>query len=109
MKKILLLLSVVFTTTLFAQTGSIRGFVYEKGSGEPIMFCNVVLKGTTIGSPTDINGMYNIPKEQNNIVTYGNNIKATSMLLVHRVPSSMDQAVTFLNSITNGNFNIKKS
>jgi len=62
MKKILLLFSVVFTTTLFAQTGSIRGFVYEEGSGEPVMFCNVFLKGTTIGSPTDINGMYNIPK-----------------------------------------------
>ena len=62
MKKILLLLSVVFTTTLLAQTGSIRGFVYEKGSGEPVMFCNVFLKGTTIGAPTDINGMYNIPK-----------------------------------------------
>ena len=62
MKNILLLLSLVFTTTLFAQTGTIRGFVYEKESGEPVMFCNVFLKGTTIGAPTDINGMYNIPK-----------------------------------------------
>ena len=62
MKKLFLLFSVAFTTTVFAQTGSIRGFVYEKESGEPIMFCNVFLKGTTIGAPTDINGMYNIPK-----------------------------------------------
>ena len=26
------------------------------------MFCNVFLKGTTIGSATDVNGMYNISK-----------------------------------------------
>lgn len=57
----------------------------------------------------DSKGLYNIPKEQNNIVTYGSNVKATGMLLVHRVPSSMDQAVTFLNAITNGNFEITKS
>lgn len=57
----------------------------------------------------DGKGLYNIPKEQNNIVTYGSNVKATGMLLVHRVPSSMDQAVTFLNAITNGNFKITKS
>lgn len=50
-----------------------------------------------------------IPKEQNNVVTYGSNIKATSMLLVHRVPSSMDQSVSFLNAITNGDFEITKS
>ena len=33
-------------------------FVYEKSSGEPVIFCNVILKGTTIGASTDINGMY---------------------------------------------------
>lgn len=57
----------------------------------------------------DSKGSYNIPKEQNNIVTYGSNVKATSMLLVHRIPSSMDQSVAFLNAITNGKFKITKS
>ena len=47
---------------ILAQNGNIRGFVYEKSSGEPVIFCNVILKGTTIGAPTDINGMYNIAK-----------------------------------------------
>jgi len=28
------------------------------------MFCNVFLEGTTIGAPTDVNGMYNIAKVQ---------------------------------------------
>ena len=63
MRKLLYLLSILLlASTVFAQTGNIRGFVYEKSSGEPIMFCNVILKGTTIGASTDINGMYNIAK-----------------------------------------------
>ena len=63
MRKLLLLLSISLLTTLaYSQTGNIRGFVYEKNSGEPIMFCNVILQGTTIGGSTDINGMYNISK-----------------------------------------------
>ena len=61
MRKLLLLLSIsLFTTLSYSQTGNIRGFIYEKNSGEPIMFCNVTLQGTTIGASTDINGMYNI-------------------------------------------------
>ena len=63
MRKFLLLLSIsLFTTLAYSQTGNIRGFVYDKNSSEPIMFCNVILKGTTIGASTDINGMYNISK-----------------------------------------------
>ena len=62
MKKILFLLAAIITTNTFSQTGNIRGFVYEKESGEPVIFCNVFLKGTTVGSATDINGMYNISK-----------------------------------------------
>ena len=63
MRKLLFLFSILlFTSTVFGQTGNIRGFIYDKSSGEPIMFCNVFLQGTTIGAPTDINGMYNISK-----------------------------------------------
>ena len=62
MKKLFFLILVIATNNTFGQTGNIRGFVYEKESGEPVIFCNVFLKGTTIGSSTDINGMYNISK-----------------------------------------------
>jgi len=54
-------------------------------------------------------GEYNIPKSQNNVVTYGNELKAVFMLLVHRVPASMDQSVDFIKAITNGVFNITKA
>ena len=74
MKRLLFLFSILLTTTAFAQKGNIRGFVYEKESGEPVIFCNVFLKGTTIGAATDINGMYNISKvnagEYTIVVTY---------------------------------------
>ncbi len=46
----------------FAQTGTIRGFVYDKKTGEPVIGCNVYLEGTTLGSASDINGFYSINK-----------------------------------------------
>ena len=62
MKKTLLLLFIFTSFFAFSQSGNIRGFVYDKESGEPIIFCNVFLEGTTAGAATDINGMYNISK-----------------------------------------------
>ncbi|MBR5603788.1 MAG: TonB-dependent receptor [Bacteroidales bacterium] len=48
---------------LFAQNdNNVKGFVYEKASGEPVMFCNVYFKGTTLGASTDINGFFNITR-----------------------------------------------
>jgi len=54
-------------------------------------------------------GKYDIPKEQNNVVTYGNELKAVAMLLVHRVPASMDQSVDFLKAITKDAFDLTKA
>ena len=70
MRKLLFLLfALLFSATMFAQTGNIRGFVYEKESGEPVIFCSVFLKGTNIGAATDINGMYNIAKVNTGVYT----------------------------------------
>ncbi len=48
------------TSFAFAQTGDIRGFVYDKDSGEPIIFTNVYLEGTSYGAATDVEGFYSI-------------------------------------------------
>jgi hypothetical protein len=57
-----------------AQNGTIRGFVYEEETGEPVIFTNVYLKGTTFGSATDVNGYFAIsqiiPGDYLLIVTY---------------------------------------
>lgn len=58
--------------------------------------------------PDDL-GKYDIPKEQNNVVTYGNELKAVAMLLVHRAPASMDQSVDFLKAITKDAFDLTKA
>jgi uncharacterized protein YjbK len=46
----------------FAQNGIIRGFVYDKDNGEPCMFANVSILGTTFGAATDVNGYFSIPR-----------------------------------------------
>lgn len=43
-----------------AQTGTVRGFVYEEDSGEPVIFTNAYLEGTSRGASTDINGFFTI-------------------------------------------------
>ena len=43
-----------------AQENSIKGFVYEESTGEPMMFTNVYLKGTTYGGSTSENGFFTI-------------------------------------------------
>jgi hypothetical protein len=45
-----------------SSTGVIRGFVYDQGSGEPILFTNVYLRGTTLGSSTDAKGFFTITR-----------------------------------------------
>ena len=45
-----------------AQTGIIRGFVYETESGEPVIFTNVYLYKTSLGAATDVNGFFSIMK-----------------------------------------------
>ena len=59
-----LILTVLFVfagVAAFAQEdNSIKGFVYEESTGEPMMFTNVYLRGTTFGGSTNENGYFNI-------------------------------------------------
>jgi len=56
-----LFLFLLFPLFLFSQTETIRGFVYEESSSEPIIFANVYLKGENIGTATDDNGYFIFP------------------------------------------------
>jgi hypothetical protein len=74
--RLLLLLCslLIFQNLAQAQTGTVRGFVYEENSGEPVIFTNAYLEGTDKGGATDINGFFNIsqitPGDYTLIVTY---------------------------------------
>lgn len=72
--KIRLSFFLAFCNFLFlnAQTADLRGFVNDKDSGEPIIFCNVILEGTNLGASTDVNGFFsitNIPAGEYTIFT----------------------------------------
>ncbi len=60
----------LFTFLLFASfasfaqsgNGTVKGFVYDRSSGEPMPYTVVFLEGTNIGVQTDINGYYSLSK-----------------------------------------------
>lgn len=59
---ILSFFTLFLSASTFAQDAIIKGFVYDKESGEPLIFTNVFLKGTQYGAVTDVNGYYSITK-----------------------------------------------
>lgn len=52
----------IFGFQAIAQTGAVKGFLYDKKTGEPVIFTNVLLKGTSYGIATDVNGYFAITK-----------------------------------------------
>lgn len=56
----LFLLFLLPLTLLAQQKGSVRGFIYDKETGEPVLFTPVMIKGTQMGALTDVNGFYSI-------------------------------------------------
>lgn len=67
-EKILLIYLCLSFATLFSfgqqssTTAEVRGFVYNKKTGEPLIFTKVILSGTSYGAATDVNGFYSITK-----------------------------------------------
>lgn len=62
LKKYLIGLLILWSNLAWAQNATIRGFVYEKNSGEPMSYVMVVLQGADMGVQTDINGYFSIPQ-----------------------------------------------
>lgn len=52
----------LFIGQSIAQNGEVRGFVYDKENGEPIIFTNVFIQELMVGKATDINGFYALTK-----------------------------------------------
>lgn len=61
-KALLFLLSFFSAFSVVAQTGEIRGFVYEEETSEPSIYTSVYLKGTTFGSQTNLDGFFSISR-----------------------------------------------
>lgn len=62
--KIIILFFILISYSLSAQTGTLRGLIYDKETNEPVSFCNALIEGTKIGAVADINGIFTIGKLQ---------------------------------------------
>jgi hypothetical protein len=67
--KICLTLIITFfltaTATIYGQSATVRGFIYDQSNGEPVLFQKVKLTsslGTIYGAISDVNGFFSIPK-----------------------------------------------
>ena len=43
-----------------SHSGTIKGFVYDKKTGEPMIYTNVIISGSKAGVQTDVNGYFSI-------------------------------------------------
>lgn len=55
-----ILCSILFVAGLSAQKGTVRGNIFDKDSGEPVIYANVYLDGTTTGTNSDVNGFFTL-------------------------------------------------
>jgi hypothetical protein len=64
-KRIFLMLTAVLmaASQLMAQSGTVRGFIYDAENGEPVPFVNVIVMNTdNVGAASDENGFFSIPE-----------------------------------------------
>lgn len=61
---LLILLLAAVVSPLLAQN-TLKGFIYDASTGEPVAYCPILLKGTNYGTMSDKNGSYIIDKIPN--------------------------------------------
>jgi len=86
-KLTLLLFSLFACLSLYSQTGSVRGFVYDGDSGESLIAVTVATEGSTSGTYTDLDGSFELqlaPGNYNIEVSYVSysTIKITDVVVV---------------------------
>ena len=67
---LLLMLSVCFQVTLLAQTKTITGKVTDGGDGQPLPGVNILIKGTSRGSVTGIDGSFTLNAEASDVLVF---------------------------------------
>jgi len=58
MRIALLFIALTLTSLLWGQTGTLRGNILDKETGEPIIYGTVLIEGTTVGTHTDLDGFF---------------------------------------------------
>ncbi|MGE5383945.1 MAG: SusC/RagA family TonB-linked outer membrane protein, partial [Omnitrophica WOR_2 bacterium] len=73
LKSILLLLLILSGTTIYAQDRNITGIITDQSTNETLPGASVVVKGTTKGATTDLDGKFNLtvsPGENTLVISY---------------------------------------
>jgi len=105
MKKHLLVIStlIIFacSSALAQKGGAVRGNVYDKNTGAPMIFSTVLLQGTTIGTTTDVDGFFsigNIPVGTYNMVVSSIGYDSMAVAITIREGSISNQRVMLTES-----------
>lgn len=56
----LIITFIIISLVTFSQTGSVTGKLIDEISNEPLAFANIIIRGTTQGTTTDIDGKFTI-------------------------------------------------
>jgi len=92
-KRVMLILSCLLLSVgyIVAQTTRINGTVVD-GNGEPVISASVVVKGTTVGTVTDIDGKFsiNVPQGRNTLVFTLVGMKSTELRAVQDMTVTME-------------------
>lgn len=65
------ILALSLQTTILAQSGSIKGIVYDREAKSPLVGANIIIQGTSLGAASDLDGNYlinNLPAGRHQIV-----------------------------------------
>jgi len=61
MRKLIVLLLLIAGQQTFAQQGTLRGSALDQENGEPLIGVTILVKGTTLGTITDLDGKFTLP------------------------------------------------
>lgn len=84
-KKILFLFFVVFAATAYSQDVTITGTVTDANS-EPLVGVNVLVKGTTTGAITDIDGNFSVSGKKGSTLVFLISVCLRRKLSIRELP-----------------------
>ena len=84
-KKILFLFFVVFAATAYSQDVTITGTVTDANS-EPLVGVNVLVKGTTTGAITDIDGNFSVSGKKGSTLVFSISVCLRRKLSIRELP-----------------------
>jgi hypothetical protein len=91
----LFILLISFTSIYSQSTGSLRGLVIDSTSGEPLPYCNIILKETKTGTTTDQRGYFFFPSLKPGLYTIvisyiGYTTEAIEIKIIRNAMAQMD-------------------